>query len=76
MIEAMVAGRTFPEMCEALLPHIGEAEAPARAAGLLRGWVEAGMIATFAHGASVSPDARQAPCFPACQPAGARTLLA
>ncbi|MBL6650935.1 MAG: putative DNA-binding domain-containing protein [Reyranella sp.] len=49
MIEAMVAGRTFPELCEALVSHVGETEAPARAAALLRGWVDAGMIATFAH---------------------------
>jgi hypothetical protein len=49
MLGAMIDGRTFPELCEALLPHVDEAGAPARAAALLRGWVEAGMIATFAH---------------------------
>ncbi|MBN9086718.1 MAG: putative DNA-binding domain-containing protein [Reyranella sp.] len=49
MVEVMVEGRTFPEMCEALLPYVGEGRAAARAAGLLRGWVEEGMIATFAY---------------------------
>jgi hypothetical protein len=49
MLETMAAGRTFPEMCEALAPLVGEEQAPARAAALLRGWVEAGMIATFRH---------------------------
>lgn len=49
MLEAMVGGRAFPDLCAALLPHVGEAEAPTRAAGLLRGWVEAGMIAAFAY---------------------------
>jgi hypothetical protein len=76
MLWAMVEGRTFPELCETLLPLVGGAEAPARAAGLLRGWVEAGMIASFSHRASVSPGTPQAPCLPAFQPAGARTLLA
>ncbi len=49
MIEAMVAGRTFPEMCEALLPHVGASQAATRAASVLRGWVEEGMVATFAY---------------------------
>lgn len=49
MIDAMVAGRTFPDLCEALVPHVSEDQTPARAAGLLRSWVEAGMIAAFAQ---------------------------
>lgn len=49
MVEAMVPGRPFPEMCEALVPHVGGDEATARAASLLRRWVEEGMIATFAY---------------------------
>ena len=49
MLEATAAGHPFPEICEALLAHVGEDQAAARAAGLLRGWVEAGMIATFNH---------------------------
>lgn len=49
MIDAMIAGRTFPELCETLVPHVGEAEAPARAASRLRSWVEEGMIGAFAR---------------------------
>jgi hypothetical protein len=45
LLDALVEGRSFPEMCEAIAPLIGEDEAPARAAALLRAWVEAGMIA-------------------------------
>lgn len=49
-LEALIAGKTFPEICQAIAAHTGEEEqAPARAAALLRGWVEAGMIATFSH---------------------------
>jgi hypothetical protein len=47
LLDALVAGRTFPEICEAALPFTGEVEAAARAAGLLRAWVEEGMIAGF-----------------------------
>ncbi|HZP99830.1 MAG TPA: DNA-binding domain-containing protein [Reyranella sp.] len=49
LLDALRAGRTFPEMCETLVPQAGEEQAAARAAALLRGWVEAGMIATFSH---------------------------
>ena len=47
MLDALVAGRTFPDLCEAVAPFSGDDQAPARAAGLLRTWVEAGMIASF-----------------------------
>jgi Putative DNA-binding domain len=47
MLDALADGRSFPELCETLLAHVGEQEAPARAAGLLRSWVEEGMIASF-----------------------------
>lgn len=47
LLDALTAGRAFPDMCEALVPQIGEEHAMARAAGLLRGWVEEGMIASF-----------------------------
>ncbi|MBS0540124.1 MAG: putative DNA-binding domain-containing protein [Proteobacteria bacterium] len=47
LLDALIAGRTFPDMCGALVPLIGEEQAMARAAGLLRGWVEEGMIASF-----------------------------
>ena len=43
------AGRAFPELCEAVAPFTGDDQAPARAAGLLRTWVEGGMIASFHH---------------------------
>lgn len=49
MLDAMVQGRPFPALCEALLPHVGEDRVAARAAGLLRSWVEEGLIASFSH---------------------------
>lgn len=49
MLEALVAGRTFPELCEAVAPFTGEEQAPPRAAGLLRAMVEGGMIAGFRY---------------------------
>jgi hypothetical protein len=49
MLAAMIEGRPFPELCEALLPHVAEDQAAARAAGLLRSWVEEGMIGAFSH---------------------------
>ncbi len=49
LLDALAAGSTFPDMCETIVPLIGEEQAMTRAAGLLRGWVEAGMIASFAH---------------------------
>lgn len=49
MLGAMIEGRPFPALCEALLPYVEEDQAPARAAGLLRSWVEEGMIGSFSH---------------------------
>ena len=49
MLDAMIEGRPFPALCEALLAYVEEDQAPARAAGLLRSWVEEGMIASFSH---------------------------
>jgi hypothetical protein len=49
MLDAMVEGRPFPALCEALLPHLAEDQVAARAAGLLRSWVEEGLIASFSH---------------------------
>jgi hypothetical protein len=49
MLDAMVEGQPFPALCEALLAHVGEDQAAARAAGLLRSWVEEGLIASFSH---------------------------
>ena len=49
MLDALTAGRSFPELCETLAPFTGSEQAPARAAGLLRAWVEGGMIAGFSR---------------------------
>lgn len=49
VLDALVADRTFPELCDSLAGFTGEAEAAARAAGLLRAWVEAGMIGSFRY---------------------------
>jgi hypothetical protein len=47
MLAALVAGQPFPELCETVAPFTGDDGAPARAAGLLRTFVEDGMIAGF-----------------------------
>jgi hypothetical protein len=49
MLDALVDGRPFPELCEAVVTHVGEDQAAARAAGLLRAWVEEGLIGSFSH---------------------------
>jgi len=49
MLAALVEGKPFPDLCEAVAAFTGEAEAPARAAGLLRAMVEGGMIAAFRY---------------------------
>jgi hypothetical protein len=49
MLDAMIAGQPFPALCEALLPFVEEDQAAPRAAGLLRAWVEEGMIGSFRH---------------------------
>jgi len=49
MLANLVEGKPFPDLCEALAAFTGEAEAPARAAGLLRAMVEGGMIAGFRY---------------------------
>jgi hypothetical protein len=49
MLDALVEGRSFPELCEAVAPFTGEEQAPARAAALLRAMVEGGMIAGFRY---------------------------
>ncbi|MFZ0007537.1 MAG: DNA-binding domain-containing protein [Steroidobacteraceae bacterium] len=43
-LDAARAGGSFGELCEQLQAELGEHAAPARAAALLRGWVEAGLI--------------------------------
>jgi hypothetical protein len=49
MLAALLEGRSFPDLCESLIVHVGEDQAATRAAGLLRAWVEEGMIASFGH---------------------------
>ncbi|MBY0317250.1 MAG: DNA-binding domain-containing protein [Reyranella sp.] len=49
MLDALVGGRSFPDLCEVVAPFIGEEQAPARAAGLLRAMVEGGMISGFQY---------------------------
>ena len=52
MLEALIAGRSFPELCETVAAFTGDDQAPARAAWLLRTWVEGGMIAGFSSRAA------------------------
>ena len=47
LLDALADGRTFPELCEAIARFTGEEQAPVRATGLLRAWVEGGLIAGF-----------------------------
>jgi hypothetical protein len=49
MLDALIEGRPFPALCEAIVTHVGEDQAAARAAGLLRAWVEEGLIGSFTH---------------------------
>ena len=44
-LKAMISQATFGDICAGLCEWVAEAQAAARAAGLLRGWVEAGWIA-------------------------------
>jgi hypothetical protein len=48
-LNALAEGRPFPEICESLVPFVGEEHAANRAAALLRAWVEEGMIGSFRH---------------------------
>ena len=49
MLDALVRGLSFPDLCETLAAHVDEEQVPARASGLLRSWVDQGMIASFRH---------------------------
>jgi hypothetical protein len=49
MLEALAAGKPFPDLCQAIAVFTGEEQAPARAASLLRAMVEGGMIAGFRY---------------------------
>ena len=39
-----LSGETFGDVCAVMCAHFREDEAPAEAAGLLRGWIESGMV--------------------------------
>jgi hypothetical protein len=43
-LEAAREGQSFGELCALLCEEFGEAQAPARAAEFLRGWVESGLL--------------------------------
>ena len=47
MLGALVEGRSFPELCEAIADHVAEEQPVARAASLLRVLVDDGIIAGF-----------------------------
>lgn len=57
LLDALIAGRTFPEICEAALPFTGEEQAAVRTVGLLRAWVEEGLIAGYATDTPTAPPA-------------------
>ena len=44
VLDAARSGWPFAELCELLCDEVGDAEAPAQAAALLRGWVGSGLI--------------------------------
>ncbi|MBV8910709.1 MAG: putative DNA-binding domain-containing protein [Gammaproteobacteria bacterium] len=44
VLDAARSGWPFAELCELLCEEVGESEAPAASASLLRGWVNAGLI--------------------------------
>jgi Putative DNA-binding domain len=47
-LDALRDGWPFAELCALLCDELGEGQAPAQAAALLRGWVEAGVISSAA----------------------------
>ena len=44
VLDAARNGGPFGDLCELLCEQVGDAEAPARAATFLRGWIAAGLI--------------------------------
>ncbi|HXV24836.1 MAG TPA: DNA-binding domain-containing protein [Alphaproteobacteria bacterium] len=48
-LDSAMAGREFAAICETLAEHGPEDAAAYRAAGLIRAWIETGLIAGFAH---------------------------
>ena len=49
VLRGLIAGENFPQLCERLTALSDDAETVTRAAGLLRAWVEAGMVGSFAY---------------------------
>jgi hypothetical protein len=47
-LDAARSGWPFGELCELLCDELGESEAPAQAAALLRGWIASGLIVSAA----------------------------
>jgi hypothetical protein len=50
VLEGLLAGKPFGELCVGLAQQLGEAEASRRAAQLLHGWVESGLISAIVAG--------------------------
>lgn len=50
-LKAVLSGASFGQICEGLCGWVAEDQAPGRAAGLLRGWVEEGWIAALVSAA-------------------------
>jgi len=48
-LQAMQAGATFGDMCELVAREIDPEQAPLRAAQILQGWLEWGIVATVGH---------------------------
>jgi len=48
VLDAALRGRSFGELCELLAAELGEQAAPAQAATLLGGWIDAGLIVSAA----------------------------
>lgn len=51
-VRAFCQGRSFPEICGGICEWIKAENAPARAAGFLRGWVDRGWITAFRQSAT------------------------
>ena len=51
-LDRAAAAATFAELCARLAAHVPEAETPARAAVLLRRWIEDGLVAGLRDGAA------------------------
>lgn len=50
LLDALAAGQAFPLICETAIAFVGEEQAATRTVGLLRAWIEEGLIAGFSSG--------------------------